>query len=71
MLQPHQGMATHECCQIQAKIWEVLLVSPSSWKTLTLKAVPGTAGTHPRSQLLWLDSIKAFTASDMTASDLQ
>lgn len=38
---------------------------------VTLKAVPGTAGTHPRSQLLWLDSIKAFTASDMTASDLQ
>lgn len=49
----------------------MLLVSPSSWETLTDKAVPGTAGTHPHSQMLWLDSIKAFTASDMTASDLQ
>lgn len=45
MLQPHQGTATHERCQIVAKIWEMLLVSPSSWKTLTVQAVPGTAGT--------------------------
>ena len=66
-----RGGGGHECHQIWAKIWEMLLVSPSSWKTLTLKAVPGMAGTHPRLQPLWLDSIKAFTASDMTASDLQ
>lgn len=71
MLQPHQGMATQEWCQMQAKIWEMLLVSPSSWKTLSLKAVPGTAGTalawqHQGIYSLWHDCIRSSMTANKT-----
>lgn len=71
MLQPHQGMATHECCQIQSKIWEMMLVSPRSWKTLTLKAVPGMAGTalawqHQGIYSFWHDCIRSSMTANKT-----